>query len=344
VPDAIARISIASWNATICRSTASVKPFGLSFAGDPARDSNPVRVGLYRDPYPGVGDFRQALFVRDSIGFQPKVDAPVKPNPIQGKLAGLSIMVVEDGADNQRIFRHFLKMAGADFVIIPDGPSALERALHDEGIDLVLMDIQLPEMDGYEVTERLRESGFTRPIIAVTAHTLSMERPRGATAGITDYIAKPIQIETLIQTILHHTRPDGKSAPENPPVVPDEASVQDAQDSLPYLQSKYHHKPMYRPIIIDFVNAFQQRIETMQNLINAMDWDQLSVAMHQIKGAAATYGYPQVSEVAAQMEHTAKEARRDAYAVQTLRLLAERMRGMGDKMKVGLEEVENRSV
>jgi CheY-like chemotaxis protein/HPt (histidine-containing phosphotransfer) domain-containing protein len=284
------------------------------------------------------------LFVGDSIRLQPKVDASVKPNPIQGKLAGLSIMVVEDGADNQRIFRHFLKMAGADFVIIPDGPSALERALHDEGIDLVLMDIQIPEMDGYEVTERLRKSGFTRPIIAVTAHTLSMERPRGAEAGITDYIAKPIHIETLIQTILNHTNQNAQSADPSPVVAPAEPAVHDVQDSLPYLQSKYHSKAMYRPIIIDFVNTFQQRIETMQHLINAMDWDQLSVAMHQIKGAAATYGYPQVSEVAAQMEHTAKEAKRDAYAVEAIRQQADRMRGMGHKMKIGLEEVENRSV
>jgi CheY-like chemotaxis protein/HPt (histidine-containing phosphotransfer) domain-containing protein len=280
------------------------------------------------------------LFVPDSIASQSKVDVPVKPNPIQGKLAGLSIMVVEDGADNQRIFRHFLKMAGADFVIIPDGPSALERALHDEGIDLVLMDIQIPDMDGYEVTERLRQRGFTRPIIAVTAHTLSIERPRGAKAGITDYIAKPIQIETLIQTILHHT----KSAAPAPLPSPVEPSAQESQDSSPYLQSKYHNKPMYRPIIIEFVNTFQQRIENMQNLINAMDWEQLSVAMHQIKGAAATYGYPQVSEVAAQMEHTAKEARRDAHAVHAIRQQAERMRGMGVRMKVGLEEVENRSL
>jgi CheY-like chemotaxis protein/HPt (histidine-containing phosphotransfer) domain-containing protein len=267
----------------------------------------------------------------------------VKSNPIQGTLAGLSIMVVEDGADNQRIFRHFLKMAGADFVIIPDGPSALERALHDEGIDLVLMDIQIPEMDGYEVTERLRQRGFTRPIFAVTAHTLSMERPRGAKAGITDYIAKPIQIETLIQTILHHTRPDVESAAPSAH-APAPAPRDEAEDDASCLQSKYHNKPTYLPIIIEFVNTFQQRIETMQYLINAMDWEQLSVAMHQIKGAAATYGYPQVSEVAAQMEHTAKEARRDAHTVHAIRQQAERMRGMGIRMKVGLEEVENRSL
>jgi CheY-like chemotaxis protein/HPt (histidine-containing phosphotransfer) domain-containing protein len=286
------------------------------------------------------------LFVSDSIDFQPKVDVPVKAHPIQGKLAGLSIMVVEDGADNQRIFRHFLKLAGADYVIVADGPSALERALHDEGLDLVLMDIQIPEMDGYEVTRRLRDSGFTRPIIAVTAHTLATERPRGAAAGITDYIAKPIQIENLIQTILHHTRGENaepsQRAAEPEPMPP---PVQDSEDRESYLQSKYHHKPMYRSIIIDFVNSFQQRLETMQNLISAMDWEQLSVAMHQIKGAAATYGYPQVSELAAQLEQSAKEARRDAYAVQGIHQLAERMRRMGFKMKLGLEEeVENRSV
>ncbi len=253
-------------------------------------------------------------------------------------------MVVEDGADNQRIFQHFLKMAGAEFVIASDGPSALERALHDEGIDLILMDIQIPEMDGYEVTKRLREAGFTRPIIAVTAHTLATERPRGAQAGIDDYLAKPIQIEKLIQTILHHTRGEGGTNPEALPIPPAEKAVHEAQDSLFFLQSKYHNKPMYRPIIIDFVNSFQQRMDAMQNLINAMDWEQLSVAMHQIKGAAATYGYPQVSEVAAQMETAAKEARADAYALQAIHQHAERMRGMGMKMKVGLATFEERGL
>ncbi len=280
------------------------------------------------------------LFVRDSIGPLSKVDDPVKTNPIQGKLAGLSIMVVEDGVDNQRIFRHFLKMAGAEFVIVSDGPSALERALHDEGIDLVLMDIQIPEMDGYEVTKRLRQSGFTRPIIAVTAHTLATERPLGALVGIDDYIAKPIQIEKLIQCILHHTRGEvgtDENAPRPETAVP-------AEDSFLLLQSKYHDKPMYRPIIIDFVNSFQQRLDAMQNLIKAMDWEQLSVAMHQIKGAAATYGYPQVSEVAAQLEAAAKEAKADAYALQAIYQHAARMHGMGIKMKVGLEAVEDRSL
>jgi CheY-like chemotaxis protein/HPt (histidine-containing phosphotransfer) domain-containing protein len=305
----------------------------------------PIRVGFYQvDSLPALEISGRPLFVPDSIGFQPRVDVPVKSHPIQGKLAGLSIMVVEDGADNQRIFRHFLKIAGADYVIVADGPSALERALHDERLDLVLMDIQIPEMDGYEVTQRLRQSGFTRPIIAVTAHALVAERPRGTMVGITDYIAKPLQIENLIQTILHHTRAESLGA-SGSGAAPEPAPLQDSQDSQPYLQSKYHNKPMYRSIIIDFVNSFQQRIETMQNLINSMDWEQLSVAMHQIKGAAATYGYPQVSEVAAQMEQSAKEARRDAYAVQAIHQHAERMRRMGARMKLGLEdEVENRSV
>ncbi|WP_141734133.1 Hpt domain-containing response regulator [Oligoflexus tunisiensis] len=267
----------------------------------------------------------------------------MKPNPIQGKLAGLSILVVEDGADNQRIFRYFLKMAGADFTLVEDGPSALERALHDEALDLVLMDIQIPGMDGYEVTERLRQAGFTRPIVAVTAHAVETEQSRGTRAGITDFLTKPFQIENLVQTILKHTRADAVPASSGP-TLSGGTAMDEGAHSPSFLQSKYHDKPMYRPIILDFVNTFQQRLESMQNLIDAMDWEQLAGIMHQMKGAAATYGYPQVSEVASRLEISAKEARRDAYAVDTIRQQAQEMHRMGLRMKVGLEEVENRSV
>jgi CheY-like chemotaxis protein/HPt (histidine-containing phosphotransfer) domain-containing protein len=269
----------------------------------------------------------------------------VKPNPIQGKLAGLTILVVEDGADNQRIFRYFLKMAGADFTLVEDGPSALERALHDEALDLVLMDIQIPGMDGYEVTERLRQSGFTRPIIAVTAHALETEQARGTRVGITDFLTKPFEIEKLVQIILKHTRsvPAAAARPASPSDSGVAASLMDAaSNSHAFLQSKYHDKPMYRPIIIDFVNTFQKRLETMQNLIDSMNWEQLAVIMHQVKGAAATYGYPQVSDGASQLEVLAKDAKRDAYAVDTIRRKAEEMHRMGRGMQVGLEGVEHR--
>jgi len=304
-------------------------------------------VGILLSRKKSVEDLRQHPVCQGLHQRSTKADIPVKPNAVQGKLAGLSLLVVEDGVDNQRIFRHFLKIAGADFVIVDDGPSALARAFQDDSIDVILTDIQIPDMDGYEITERLRKGGFMRPIIAVTAHSLSTERPLGAKVGMTDFLAKPILIESLIQIILKHARPGptsvmtGAQAAEL--VMPASvAPILLTRESK--LLSKYHSNPMYQSIIIDFVRSFQQRLETMQALISEMDWEKLGFALHQMKGAAATYGYPQVAEIAAQMEHTAKEAQRNVHAVQAIRQQAESMRGMGMRMQSGLDEIENRTL
>lgn len=276
------------------------------------------------------------LFVQDFIGHKPKADASVKPNPIEGQLADLSILVVEDGADNQRIFNHFLKMAGAKVSIVEDGPTALARALEDKSIDLVLMDIQIPGMDGYEVTSRLRKSGFSKPIIAVTAHSQTGETSKQQ-LDISDFLAKPVDIENLIQTVQRHAR-RAQQREMREALAP--SSAESGNDRR--LLSKYHDNRIYRDIIIAFIHSFEQKVEDIQAMIHEMDWEKLGFALHQIKGAAATYGFPQVSETAAQMEHSAQNARRDAHAVQAIQQQVESMRGLSLRMKDGLPSLENR--
>ncbi len=118
------------------------------------------------------------------------------------------ILVVEDGPDNQRVIRHVLEKAGYKVTIADNGLVGVELALAavEEGTpySVILMDVQMPVLDGYEATRRLRESGYARPIIALTAHALPSERQRCLDAGCDAFATKPIERVVLLQTIARH--------------------------------------------------------------------------------------------------------------------------------------------
>lgn len=115
------------------------------------------------------------------------------------KLAGLDVLVVEDVTDNQDLFRLFLEAAGAVVDIARNGAEALEKA--PAGYDVILMDIQMPILDGLSATRQLRERGVTTPIIALTAHAMPEEVAKSKAAGCIDHISKPVSSQTLITAI-----------------------------------------------------------------------------------------------------------------------------------------------
>jgi CheY-like chemotaxis protein len=124
------------------------------------------------------------------------------------------ILVVEDNPVNARLIMTLLEQAGYEAIAAENGREALE-AVHQRQFSLILMDIQMPEMDGLEATRRLRSDPQTQslPVIAVTAHALIGDRDRCLAAGMNDYLTKPVDREKLISTICRYlkTRPAGRS-------------------------------------------------------------------------------------------------------------------------------------
>jgi two-component system, sensor histidine kinase len=119
-------------------------------------------------------------------------------------LEGLKILVVDDAADNRTLITRFLAGAGAAVECAENGREGCEKA-GAEHFDLVLMDIQMPELDGYAATRRLRNQGYERPIIALTAHAMKEERERSLASGCDDHLTKPIDRRSLVTQVLKST-------------------------------------------------------------------------------------------------------------------------------------------
>jgi CheY-like chemotaxis protein len=111
------------------------------------------------------------------------------------------VLLAEDGPDNQRLIAFILRKAGLEVDVASNGREAVELVASGQGYDMVITDMQMPEMDGYTAARRLRTLGYTRPILALTAHAMEGDRERCLEAGCDDYQAKPVDRTALISTV-----------------------------------------------------------------------------------------------------------------------------------------------
>jgi PAS domain S-box-containing protein len=116
------------------------------------------------------------------------------------QLAGMKILVVEDSPDNQMLLRVLITRSGGEVVLASDGFEGVEKAISAE-FDVVIMDVQMPRMDGYEAVKELRSRGFSKPIIALTAHAMKEEKEKCLEAGYSEFLSKPIDQTALVELV-----------------------------------------------------------------------------------------------------------------------------------------------
>jgi len=151
------------------------------------------------------------------IRAEPIAEEPERPSAARAALAQRPlrgrVLIAEDGADNRRLLAHLVERWGLEVEIAENGAQALERvasaAERHEPIQLVLMDMQMPQMDGYEATRTLRARGFQAPIIALTAHAMEGSREACLAAGCDDFLTKPVDRAQLRNALAgYFDRPD----------------------------------------------------------------------------------------------------------------------------------------
>ncbi|MFO0963215.1 MAG: ATP-binding protein [Phycisphaerales bacterium] len=174
---------------------------------------------------PGVGSTFTVLLPAERAA-TPRTGSHAAPGlaaaavaPEARPLAGRRILLAEDGPDNARLLIHHLERAGAEVLHAADGRKAVYALMtdrertHGTHFDLVLMDMQMPDLDGYDATAMLRRDGVTLPIIALTAHATAADRARCIAVGCNDYATKPIGRDALIEVCLRWIERGGADAP-----------------------------------------------------------------------------------------------------------------------------------
>jgi CheY-like chemotaxis protein len=224
-------------------------------------------------------------------------DAPIAPREreVEAERAGaapvrapLRVLVAEDNAVNQRLALLLLEKQGHRADVVGNGAEALE-ALERGRYDVVLMDVQMPEMDGLEATRRIHERWASeRPrIIAVTAGAMSEERDRCLAAGMDDYLSKPIRVEELTAALDDVAR-----------------RSQDALNTsaLERLAKTLGEGPAVAELIDTFFAEAPKLVATLQEAARAGDAGELRRAAHTLKANAATFGAERLAELCRRLE------------------------------------------
>jgi CheY-like chemotaxis protein/nitrogen-specific signal transduction histidine kinase/HPt (histidine-containing phosphotransfer) domain-containing protein len=228
--------------------------------------------------------------------------------------AGRRVLLAEDIVTNQMIATEILGDYGLVVDIAEDGLQAVEKVLGDIDYALVLMDIQMPRLDGIEATRRLRGAGKHLPIIAMTAHTMTEERDRCAAAGMNDFITKPFDPDALLTLLMRHipaaemttkaTHGSGTPSPAAVPVTAPDIPPLPGIDTAIGLRQMMGKPVFYERILRDFHQRFVGVERTIAVALANDRREEAKRQAHSIKSLAASVGAMALSAAAAGLEQS----------------------------------------
>jgi CheY-like chemotaxis protein/HPt (histidine-containing phosphotransfer) domain-containing protein len=208
------------------------------------------------------------------------------------------VLVVDDGPENRHLLRIILGKLGLDVESAENGLIACRMAEHSLAVGrpfgLIMMDMQMPELDGYEATRRLRRQGWDRPIVALTAHVLPGDREKCLAAGCDEYLAKPVDRRRLLATVSAYL--ERPLTPTHSVRLPPRSLLDDPRIA-----------PADRQRIIDcFLGTLADRMARIQQALLEDDREALISEVHSVAGTAGLLGFAQLSTHAAEMERQAR--------------------------------------
>ncbi len=291
---------------------------------------NPVIDGFITKPITASSLLNSIMDVFEEKSIQesmPESDAAARHREYKKLLGGLKILVAEDNRVNQEIAVEILKSVGITAKIAPDGAETV-KAVTREFFDAVLMDIQMPNMDGYEATRKIRKNKDFKslPIIAMTASAVLKDEKRCIEAGMNGFVPKPVRQEKLFETLLKHIRPELES--ELPAMElkkdalfvvkkPLSSGIDSEDDNLPELNIRQAAGNLnldievYKKILSRF---FHNNIHTMDRIRKAVSqnqWKYLQSLAHSLKGSSGNIGADRIKEITGKIERFCSELESD---------------------------------
>jgi PAS domain S-box-containing protein len=242
--------------------------------------------------------------ITESSGELAKADLPAAPAIVLNH----RILVVDDGETNRKLIKLVLGRVGAQVETAENGQRAIDRATN-ESFDLILMDMQMPIMDGYAATGELRQRGLTIPIIALTANAMKWDEARCLGAGCSGYLSKPIDQDLLLVTVAAALEASSReqlaaklSTASGPPAAQLVESGQKKMTStLPT------DDPDFRAIVVSFQQRLHEKMAEMRAALAASDLATLSGLAHWLKGTGGTAGFPAFTAPAGKLERLARD-------------------------------------
>ncbi len=232
-----------------------------------------------------------------------------------GHLAGMRVLLAEDNRINQQIASELMAEAGIVVDIADNGSIAVAKVFDGGAYDVVLMDVQMPEMDGYSATAAIRSDPrfASLPILAMTAHAMVEARARCFEVGMNDHVAKPINPDALLATL---ARWAGRAlAGVAAPVIeapPSHAAAVQVLDEEAGVRRVGGNAGLYRRVAAQFANTYVDSAARIEGQLAAGERQQAEHAAHTIRGAAANVGASPLADMAGELEEAIRSGREDA--------------------------------
>jgi CheY-like chemotaxis protein/HPt (histidine-containing phosphotransfer) domain-containing protein len=239
-----------------------------------------------------------------ALGIPPAVaeETPPAPPRVDGAGRRLRVLLAEDNAVNQQLATHLLEARGHQVVAAGNGREALEQLRSALPFDVVLMDVQMPEMDGFEATAAIRErekgTGRRLPIIALTAHALKGDRERCLAAGMDGYLAKPLRSAELFQALQEVVPP----APEVGGGAVGEARREEVMDRAAALADVGGSDRLLRELAGLFLDECPRMLGEVRAALDQGDAVRLRRAAHSLRGAVTHFGAAAAEAAAGRLE------------------------------------------
>ncbi|HEY7865644.1 MAG TPA: transporter substrate-binding domain-containing protein [Psychromonas sp.] len=239
-------------------------------------------------------------------------------------IGGAKILLVDDNEINRQVAREFLENAGLIVVQATNGREAV-NSVKSKTFDAVLMDVQMPEMDGYEATQKIRRWENARadvkpasgsavlPIIAMTAHAMEGDKERCLAAGMNDYVTKPIDTRKLFEVLSRWIKPGDRkkaemtAAPEkNDTHIPAEIS---GIDIVTGLQRVGGNKKLYKSLLLTFVEMHSQTVQQIRSALEGNEIQKAAALAHTYKGVSGNIGATALFSLTGELEQVIKQDR-----------------------------------